>query len=165
MSNLKFPAQVTNLQNILRKAILKRVEDFSASSIDLLKISNSLKTSNFINVLNESKKKNLINLFQSEIDFSSQIIKENKHYHDLFNQIKANFDNFCKNMYLNNNFKFVYINYERYNYSLVEYICLYNNNTKGLKFSVLDFCTAVNIFIPHFCYHPDLSIAVIVECA
>lgn len=83
-------------------------------------------------------------------------IKTNINYKNLFFEIETNFYNLCKQAILKNLFKYVYINNERYNYTLVEYICLYN---KGEKFSILDFCSVIGIFIPHYCYHPDLSIA------
>jgi hypothetical protein len=85
-----------------------------------------------------------------------QLIKKNQNNKNLFNVLEINFYKLCQNAYLNNLFKFVYVNFERYNYTLIEYICLYN---KGEKFSVLDFCATIGIFIPHYCYHPDLSIA------
>jgi hypothetical protein len=52
--------------------------------------------------------------------------------------------------------QFVIINYDKYNYNLVKYMCL---KKKGHLFSILDFCSAIGIPIPHYCYHPDLSIA------
>lgn len=89
-------------------------------------------------------------------NLTNSLIKKNQNLKNLFLAIELDFLSLCKNAYLNNLFKFVYINYEKYNYTLVEYICSY---TKGQKFSVLDFCAAIGIFIPHYCYHPDLSIA------
>lgn len=160
-TNNKIPNQVTPLHIFVRnvrESILKRAVD-DTKLIDPFKISAMINSANLIN-LNKKRTNNLIN-FLKKSKISPQLIKENKNYQNLFNEVKTNFDNFCKITYLNNNFKFVYINYEKYNYTLIEYICLYN---KGEKFSVLDFCTAIGIFIPHFCYHPDLSIAVIVEC-
>lgn len=50
----------------------------------------------------------------------------------------------------------IYINFEKYNYSLIEFFFSF---FKGEKFSILDFCTIIGITIPHYCYHPDLSIA------
>lgn len=52
--------------------------------------------------------------------------------------------------------QFVIINYDKYNYNLVKYMCF---KKKGHLFSILDFCSAIGIPIPHYCYHPDLSIA------
>lgn len=120
----------------------------------MLKLTSSFQVINLQNVLNQvilnksNKNKNL--------KHSNQLIKKNQNYINSFNQIEINFYNLCKNAFFNNLFKFVYINFERYNYTLIEYICLYN---KGEKFSILDFCAAIGIFIPHYCYHPDLSIA------
>lgn len=115
----------------------------------MLKLTNSLnQIRNLQNLLNKvilNKSKN-----------TNQLIKINQTAKLLYNQIELNFYNLCKLATLNNTFKFVYINYERYNYTLIEYICLYN---KGEKFSILDFCAIIGIFIPHYCYHPDLSIA------
>lgn len=56
--------------------------------------------------------------------------------------------------------QYIYINFEKYNYIFIEYmyIYLYKNNNET-KFSILDFCSFLGIFIPHYCYHPDLSIA------
>jgi hypothetical protein len=84
------------------------------------------------------------------------VIKKNQNLKIILQNIKIEFFIFCKNLLKTKTFKYVYINYEKYNYNLVEYMCLY---TKGEKFSVLDFCAAIGIFIPHYCYHPDLSIA------
>jgi len=120
-----------------------------------------------LNLNNSNQVNNLQNLIQKvilnksletskTIINSTEIIKKNQNYKNLFHIIETNFYNLCKNAYINNIFKFVYVNYERYNYTLIEYICLYN---KGEKFSVLDFCSTIGIFIPHYCYHPDLSIA------
>ena len=94
---------------------------------------------------------------QSQFKSNKQaIIVRNQIQKILFDKMESKFYNFCKHASLNNLFKFVYVNYERYNYTLIEYICLCN---KGEKISILDFCTVIGIFIPHFCYHPDLSIA------
>lgn len=71
-------------------------------------------------------------------------------YEDWFDQINDFLD------YCFEKVKFIYINNEKYNYNLVEYMCF---KKLGLKFSILDFCATVGIFIPHYCYHPDLSIA------
>lgn len=117
----------------------------STSSHQVINLQNLLKQV----ILNKSNK-------NENLKHSYQLIKKNKNYIDSFNKIESNFYNLCKNSFFNNLFKFVYINFERYNYTLIEYICLYN---KGEKFSVLDFCAAIGIFIPHYCYHPDLSIA------
>ena len=115
-------------------------------------LNNSLnQINNLQNLLNKvilNKSKNIQN--------TNQIIKTNQTAKILYNKIETHFYNMCKNTYSNNLFKYVYINYERYNYTLIEYICLY---TKGEKFSILDFCAIIGIFIPHYCYHPDLSIA------
>lgn len=124
--NLKNPNPVTNLQNLLKKVILNNTKSVLDNSKTVINISNN------------------------------QIIKKNQNLKILFELIEKDFFNLCKTAYLKNLFKYVYINYEKYNYTLVEYICLY---TKGQKFSVLDFCAAIGIFIPHYCYHPDLSIA------
>jgi hypothetical protein len=51
---------------------------------------------------------------------------------------------------------YIYINNQKFSYNFVEYLCSYSNNS---KFSILDFCNILNITIPHYCYHPDLSIA------
>ena len=118
----------------------------------MLKPTNSLNQirnlQNLLNkvILNKLKKSKTIN----------QLVKINQTAKIIYNEIELNFYNLCKLATLNNTFKFVYINYERYNYTLIEYICLYN---KGEKFSILDFCAIIGIFIPHYCYHPDLSIA------
>ena len=93
---------------------------------------------------------------QKKTNLFAPIIKKNQNYYNLFKIIETNFYKLCKDACSNNLFKFVYVNFERYNYTLIEYICLYN---KGEKFSVLDFCATIGIFIPHYCYHPDLSIA------
>jgi hypothetical protein len=103
-----------------------------------------------------NKKKSILDSKIVTPQSTNALIKKNQNSKILFSSIELDFLNFCKNAYLKNLFKYVYINYEKYNYTLVEYICLY---TKGQKFSVLDFCTAIGIFIPHYCYHPDLSIA------
>jgi hypothetical protein len=81
---------------------------------------------------------------------------QNKNLKIIFNKIYQNFLILCNDFINNNNFKFVYINNEQYNYNLVEYMCSYK---KTDKFSILDFCSVIGISIPHFCYHPDLAIA------
>lgn len=73
------------------------------------------------------------------------------YYNDWFSYLI----NFKK--YLTNNIdQFVLINSDKYNYNLVKYMCF---KKKGTFFSILDFCIAIGIPIPHYCYHPDLSIA------
>lgn len=71
----------------------------------------------------------------------------------IWNESYIDLKNKC---FLNKDTKFVYINNNKYNYNLVEYMCF---QKLGFKFSVLDFCATLGIFIPHYCYHPDLSIA------
>lgn len=119
-----------------------------------------LSVSNLQNLLNSvilnNNKSNLDNSKLVTHNNNNQLIKKNQNLKILFNIIEKDFLKLCSTAYLKNLFKYVYINYEKYNYTLVEYICLY---TKGQKFSVLDFCAAIGIFIPHYCYHPDLSIA------
>lgn len=164
MLNSKNSNQVNNLQNLLKKVFLKK----SIKSIKNIKL---IQPNNLVNITKQNtlvaeKATQLIKISTSlkankltkiiKLQNFPQVIKKNKTYKNLFNTIKLNFYKFCQNAFFNNTFKFVYINYERYNYTLIEYICLYN---KGEKFSVLDFCASVGIFIPHYCYHPDLSIA------
>lgn len=73
------------------------------------------------------------------------------YYNDWFSYI-INF----KNALINNLNQFVIINSDKYNYNLVKYMCF---KKQGIMFSILDFCSAIGISIPHYCYHPDLSIA------
>lgn len=70
-----------------------------------------------------------------------------------WNQYTRELINKC---FLQTEVKQIFINNECYNYNLVEFMCL--QKTTG-KFSILDFCASIGIFIPHYCYHPDLSIA------
>lgn len=58
---------------------------------------------------------------------------------------------FCKNI------NYIYINNEKYNYNLIEHLCY--SKFENIKLSIIDFCSIIGIFIPHYCYHPDLSIA------
>lgn len=81
---------------------------------------------------------------------------QNKNFKIIFNKIYRKFLELCLLAINNNNFKYVYINNDQYNYNLVEYMCSYK---KTDKFSILDFCSVIGISIPHFCYHPDLAIA------
>lgn len=123
---------------------------------------NSTSFINLQNILNQVvlKNKNMPNpILNNEIavaKLNNQIIKRNKNLKIIFNNIENDFYELCKKAFTHNLFKYVYINYERYNYTLVEYMCF---SHKPAKFSILDFCAAIGIFIPHYCYHPDLSIA------
>ena len=134
MSNLKITySRVPNLQSLLKQLLSNKRPSTTEKLV-----------------------KSVEQVQQNSFQLNHQIIIQNKNYKILFDKLESNFYNFCKDASVNNFFKFVYVNYERYNYTLIEYICLFN---KGEKFSILDFCTVIGIFIPHFCYHPDLSIA------
>lgn len=78
-------------------------------------------------------------------------------YNDWFNYENL-LNKFCFNINLSN-INYIYINFEQYNYNFIEYMYLYLYKDNILKLSILDFCSAIGIFIPHYCYHPDLSIA------
>lgn len=77
--------------------------------------------------------------------------ERNRVYFNWFNY-KTDF----KTYFFNLSPKFIVINYEKYNYQFIEYMCQFKF---GNKISILDFCATVGYFIPHYCYHPDLSIA------
>lgn len=64
--------------------------------------------------------------------------------------------NYFKKFIIKNINQFVIINSIKYNYNLVNYMCF---KKQGTIFSILDFCSAIGNPIPHYCYHPDLSIA------
>jgi hypothetical protein len=124
------------------------------------KLLSSSKLYSLITILAPLKKFSIINTnsvtYPILISKIATVIKKNQNLKNIFQKIKNDFKTLCLDFFEKKNFKYVYINYERYNYNLVEYMCSYK---KGEKFSILDFCAAIGIFIPHFCYHPDLSIA------
>lgn len=71
-----------------------------------------------------------------------------------------NYINLFSKICIPNKKQYIYINFEKYNYNFIEYMYLYiYKNNSEIKFSILDFCSFLGIFIPHYCYHPDLSIA------
>lgn len=91
---------------------------------------------NFTKTLNDAKLiYNIFILYENWFNYEQELIKK------------------C---FLNLENKQIFINNECYNYNLVEFMCLQKNVG---KFSILDFCASLGIFIPHYCYHPDLSIA------
>ena len=115
--------------------------------------------------LNKSSKVNQIQ-FLTLIDWCSKKLslkKPNKQHEKKFflNYVQwLNYFNIFNKICLNSlNSNFIYINFEKYNYNFVEYIYLYLYKDNITKLSILDFCSAIGIFIPHYCYHPDLSIA------
>ena len=70
------------------------------------------------------------------------------------------FKKFFINIYKKNFNLNIYINSIKYNYSFIYFIYQYKNGlNKSKKLSILEFCITLGLFIPHFCYHPDLSIA------
>jgi len=97
------------------------------------------------------EKQNSADLIRNEIFLAKKIYYNYLEY-KAWKNLKKKFIDYC----FNSTTKFVYINNEKYNYNFVEYMCYQQKNN---QFSVLDFCSAIGIFIPHYCYHPDLSIA------
>lgn len=57
---------------------------------------------------------------------------------------------------LTNNSDNFYLNNKVYHYSLLDYLLKFRNIK---EISILDLCISLNCFIPHYCYHPSLSIA------
>lgn len=106
-----------------------------------------------------SNKINLKNWCSNIIKNSNNDLFDAKKIYFIFMKYKnwnESYKDLIKKCFFNNEIKFVYINNNKYNYNLVEYMCF---QKLGFKFSVLDFCATLGIFIPHYCYHPDLSIA------
>lgn len=102
-------------------------------------------------VLNSKLLKRYSNYLNKSIYVSNANYPSILAYNDWFSYI-IHFKNFFKTKPN----EFVIINYDKYNYNLVKYMCF---KKRGNLFSILDFCSAIGIPIPHYCYHPDLSIA------
>ena len=110
---------------------------------------NYLKT--YFQVSNSTLLKRFSKFITQNIHMQSYTYPVSLYYNDwLYNLI-----NFKQSL-LNHLNQFVIINSDKYNYNLVKYMCF---RKQGTTFSILDFCSAIGIPIPHYCYHPDLSIA------